>query len=336
VRYAWDHVRSAALGRVYTTYLYDSRAFRRRLTDLVRRERFDLVHMDSLVDLAGYLELCADLPVACTHHAVESALLRSRAAVEAQPWRAAYLRYQARLMEATERRWCRRVALNVAVSEADGAELARLAPESRVVVAPNGVDVDEFQPGGPDGSGVAFIGGLHWFPNRDALQFYCDDILPHLTAAGERVRARWIGQATADDRRRYAEQYGIELTGHVPDVRPPMQEAACHIVPLRAGGGTRLKILNSWAMGKPVVSTTLGCEGLAAVDGDNILIRDDPREFAEAVRAVLHDRALRRRLGDAGRATVEARYSWDIIGRRLIDTYLSLTNVGEQPVAACG
>jgi glycosyltransferase involved in cell wall biosynthesis len=333
MRFAWDHLRSAALGRVYTHYLYDSRGFRERLTELLRAKRFDLVHVDSLVDLAGYLDLCAGLNVACTHHAVESALLRSRASVEAQRWRGAYLRYQARLMEGLERRWCGRVALNVAVSDADGAELSRLAPDSRVVVVPNGVDIDEFRPESADGSGVAFIGGLHWFPNRDALEFYGDGILPHLSSTGDHVRARWIGQASSADRQRYSERYGVELTGHVDDVRPPMQEAACHIVPLRAGGGTRLKILNSWAMGKPVVSTSLGCEGLDAVDGDNILIRDDPKAFADAVRAVLNDRALRTRLGERGRATVEARYSWDIIGARLIDTYMNLANVGAQPLA---
>jgi glycosyltransferase involved in cell wall biosynthesis len=335
VRFAWDHVRSAALARVYTTFLYESREFRTRLASLVASGAFDLVHVDSLVDLAGYLELCANLNVACTHHAVESALLRSRAAVEAQPWRGAYLRYQARLMERVEREWCGRVALNVAVSEADGTELSRLAPASRVVVVPNGVDIEEFRPDGRDGSGVAFIGGLHWFPNRDALDFYCESIQPHLEASGAKVHARWIGQASGDDRKRYHGRSGVELTGHVDDVKPAMQDAACHIVPLRAGGGTRLKILNSWAMGKPVVSTTLGCEGLDAVDGDNILIRDDPKAFAEAVREVLNDRALRERLGARGRATVEARYSWDIIGTRLIDSYMSLTNVGKQPLAAC-
>src|SRR5205807_75841 len=130
----------------------------------------------------------------------------------------------------------------------------------------------------------------------------------------------WIGSASAGQQRHYWERHGVELSGYVDDVRPLMQAAACHIVPLRAGGGTRLKILTSWAMGKPVVSTSLGCEGLAAVDGDNILIRDDPADFAGAILAVLGDPALRRRLGERGRATAEARYSWDVIGTDMIDT----------------
>src|SRR2546427_5341611 len=107
-----------------------------------------------------------------------------------------------------------------------------------------------------------------------------------------------------------------------------MREAACHIVPLRAGGGTRLKILNSWAMGKAVVSTSVGCEGLAAEAGENILIRDDPTDFANAILAVLDDDELRRRLGERGRATVEQLYSWEVIGHDLIERYLRVAHGG--------
>src|SRR4029077_14315101 len=116
--------------------------------------------------------------------------------------------------------------------------------------------------------------------------------------------------------------------------KPFMRQAACHIVPLRAGGGTRLKILNSWAMGKPVVSTSIGCEGLAAVDGENILIRDDPKAFARAVEAVLDDGAFGRRLGEQGRATAQQRYSWDVIGRELVETYLRVARVESRSSAA--
>jgi glycosyltransferase involved in cell wall biosynthesis len=138
----------------------------------------------------------------------------------------------------------------------------------------------------------------------------------------------WIGRASPDQRRDYAAQYGIELTGYVEDVRPLLRNAACHIVPLRVGGGTRLKILNSWAMGKPVVSTSIGCEGLDAADGDNILIRDDPKDFARAIAAVLDDGELRRRLGERGRVTAERLYSWDTIGRAMRETYLTVARNG--------
>jgi glycosyltransferase involved in cell wall biosynthesis len=325
-RFVWDHLRSVLRGRVYTEFLYESRAFQRRLTEVLRSTAFHLVHADSLVDLVRYLPLCEGIPVVGVHHNVESELLKRRAMIEPHAARRAYFNYQARLTEGVERTWCRRVDLNVAVSEADRAWLARIAPECRVTVVPNGVDVEEFRPVAAKGRGVAFVGGLNWFPNRDALDFFCAQILPHLRTTTANPSIRWIGAASAEQQRSYRERYGVELTGYVNDAAPFMREAACHIVPLRTGSGTRLKILNAWAMGKPVVSTSVGCEGLAAVDGDNILIRDEPRSFAHAVAAVMEDPALGRRLGMRARDTVERLYSWDVIGRQMLDTYLTIAH----------
>jgi polysaccharide biosynthesis protein PslH len=324
LRYAWDHFRSVALSRVYTEFLYESRPFQRQLTELVNSAAFDLVHADSLVDLVRYLPLCDGLPTVCVHHNVESDLLRRRASIEAQPVRRAYLKYQAGLMEGVQRTWCGRVALNIAVSAPDRAVLQRIAPQSRVTVIPNGVDVDEFRPADVKGAGIAYVGGMNWFPNRDALEFFCGQILPHLRSPRTHIPVRWVGAASPEQQREYRERYGVELTGYVDDVKPFMHEAACHIVPLRVGGGTRLKILNAWAMGKAVVSTSIGCEGLAAADGENILVRDDPRDFADAIRSVLGDGDLRRRLGAGGRATAERLYSWDRVGEQMIGSYLSI------------
>jgi polysaccharide biosynthesis protein PslH len=325
LRYLWDHARSAASGRVYTRYLYDSTAFRRRLDDALSSTRFDLVHVDSL-DLAGYLPACRGLPVVCVHHDIESTLLQRRGCIDQTLWRRAYLRYQARLMRRVERRWCGRIALNVVCSAHDARLLKRIAPAASVAVVPNGVDVSEFQSGTGTGRGVAFVGGTSPFPNADALRFFCEQILPHLRSADGTVPVRWIGRASAREQQDFRERYGVDLTGYLADARPAMEDAACHVVPIRAGGGTRLKILNAWSMGKAVVSTSVGCEGLAAVDGSNILIRDDPRAFAEAILAVLGDAELRARLGARGRATVEEIYSWDVIGRNMLDTYLSVIN----------
>jgi glycosyltransferase involved in cell wall biosynthesis len=319
LRYIGDHLRSVARGRAYTEYLYESQAYRNRVRQLLQSRRFDLVHADSL-DMAGYFDECGSLPIVCVHHDIESALLDRRAGVEQNRSKQAYLRHQARLTRSLERQWCGRIALNVTVSDADRARLARLVADARIAVVPNGVDIDEFRPGPTAGEGVVYVGGTNWFPNLDALNYFAGSIWPHLRDTPA-AHARWIGSATPAQRDHFRRTHGIELTGYVEDVRPLMHDAACHIVPLRAGGGTRLKILNSWAMSKPVVSTSIGCEGLEAVDGDNILIRDDPREFAAAVRNVLDDASLRRRLGQRGRATAERIYSWDVIGRNMIEVY---------------
>ena len=323
-RLAWDHLRSVARRRTYTIYSYESRAFRRRLLDLLATEHFDLAHLDSL-DLVGYLPPIAarGLPVVCAHHNVESELLRRRAAAEGSTWRRLYMAHQARLYEAEERRACAGFALNVAVSDLDREAFGRLAPGARFTVVPNGVDVDGFRPATAGSDGAVFVGGASWFPNRDALEYFSADVLPRLRAGGLDVPVRWVGRASAEDQRAYAAR-GIELTGYVADIRPYVAQAGCFVVPLRVGGGTRLKVLDAWAMGKAVVSTSVGCEGLHAVDGGNILIRDTAEGFAAAVRAVLEDAELRRRLGSAARETAEKEYAWDVIGVPMVESYLSI------------
>jgi glycosyltransferase involved in cell wall biosynthesis len=258
---------------------------------------------------------------------VESELLRRRAALERSSWRRAYVRHQARLMRWVERTWCPRIALNVVTSERDRELLGRAAPGSRITVVPNGVDTGEYRPDATRTTPtIAYVGGTTPFPNLDALDFFGEEILPRIRAVAPQASALWIGRASPFEQQHYRDRYGIALTGYVDDVRPLMQEAACHVVPLRMGGGTRIKILNAWAMGKAVVTTSIGCEGLATVDGDNLLIRDDPSAFAEAVARVLQDEALRVRLGRQGRATVERLYSWDAIAGPMFDTYLTLAH----------
>jgi glycosyltransferase involved in cell wall biosynthesis len=276
------------------------------------------------LDLATYLPLLQSLPVVCVHHNVESALLRRRALAETLPWRRAYLSHQAALMEAEERRWCGRVALNVAVSDPDREHLRLQAPAGRYITVPNGVDTDKFRPAEGKDAGIVFVGGTTWFPNKDALAFFSEEILPLLNDSRTAAPICWVGRATEQEQQLFQERHGIRMTGYVDDIRPYVHDAACYVVPLRVGGGTRLKILDAWAMGKAVVSTSVGCEGLDAEHGRNILIADSPQAFAEAVRAVLQDADLRDRLGKAARATVESTYSWDIIRESMTEEYLSL------------
>jgi glycosyltransferase involved in cell wall biosynthesis len=323
VRLLLDHARSVVRRRAYTVYAYESADFRRRLASLLATERFDLVHVDSL-DLAGYLPMLGDLPVVCVHHNVESMLLRRRAEVERSRPKRAYMRLQARLLEREERRWAPRVALNATVSEEDRRLLQALAPGARTTVVPNGVDVDAFRPAPGRDRGIVFVGGTTWFPNKDALAWFAEAILPILRRRGVTAPVTWVGRATEAERAHYREAHGIELTGYVDDIRPYVHDAACFVVPLRVGGGTRLKILDAWAMGKAVVSTAVGCEGLEARDGENILVRDEPEAFAAAVEQVLADATLRRRLADGARCTAERIYSWEVIGERMAREYLGV------------
>jgi polysaccharide biosynthesis protein PslH len=327
-----DHLRSVVARRTYTAFAYRSHDFQRSLTTLLERESFDLIHADSL-DLSYYFPQLAGIPIACTHHDVTSLQLARRSAREEDGFRRLYVRHQATLMEKEERIWCERVALNVAVSRTDADALQRIAPGGRYAVIPNGVDTEYFNAAESGGRGIVCVGGMTWFPNRDALEHFAHDILPFL-GGDDRPPVYWVGRASKTEIQEYRHRYGIELTGYVDDVRPYIRSAACYVVPIRVGGGTRVKILDAWAMGRAIVSTSIGCEGLDAVDGGNILIRDDPKEFADAVHQVLRDPQLRRRLGQAGREMVERTYSWEVIGEELIRRYEQALDGGARQVEA--
>jgi glycosyltransferase involved in cell wall biosynthesis len=322
IRLLVDHLLSVLTRRAYTVRAYESRDYRARLAELLRAERFSLIHVDSL-DLSTYLPMLAGVPTVCVHHNVESALLRRRAQTTPPP-AGTYIGLQSRLTEAEERRWCPAIPLNVVVSEIDRQTLQQIAPEARFTVVPNGVDTRAFTPGDGPGKGIVFVGSHSWQPNRDAMDYFCKNVLPLLRAAGVDESVTWIGRASPGVRKDYETEYGIQLTGYVDDIRPLVRAAACYIAPLRAGGGTRLKILDAWAMGKAVVSTAVGCEGLDARDGDNILVRDTASGFADAIRDILSDKALRARLSDGARRTAEQKYDWEVIGRQMLDSYREL------------
>lgn len=323
-RFVSDHLRSLVSGRAYTRWSYESAAFRMRLRGLLDSVRFDLVHVDSL-DLVGYLPLLTPTgqPVVLAHHNVESQLLRRRAESESC-LRRAYLRLQAHLLEREERRWCPRVDLNIVVSPEDANTLTELAPSAEVMVVPNGVDSRTFCPSDEEPCReIVFVGGYTWFPNRDGMEYLASEILPLIRARDPEVPVTWVGRASDEVRSAFGAM-GITLTGYVEDIRPYVTRAACFVVPLRVGGGTRLKILDAWSMGKAVVSTSAGSEGLAVQPGENMLVADEPESFAEAVLRVLNDPELRRRLGARGRATVEAYYDWQVIGGPMLARYADL------------
>lgn len=326
-RLLWDHTRSVLSGRVYTYYAHSSSAFSKRLLETIGSRPPDLVHVDSL-DLMRYLPMVQHLPVICVHHNLESELLARRAAVERGGLGRAYVRHQARLMANAERRWCPRVTLNVCVSDNDATNLRALVGPAEICVVPNGVDVEFFSPGPGDGSGLVFVGSTSWFPNGDALEYFATEILPLVRQQIPDVETTWAGRATDEEKRRFKADHGIEMTGYATDIRPIVKNAACYVVPLRVGGGTRLKILDAWAMGMPIVSTSVGAEGLATIDGENILLRDDPAGFADAVCRVLTDADLRTRLGAAARATAVGVYSWETIGRSMLSRYRAAMRPG--------
>ena len=322
LRRLWDHLRSVFSGRAYTYYEYESGAFSDRLHALLRARSPALVHLDS-PDLHRWLPELGEVPVACTHHDIESELLRRRARRLSPGLLGRYLLLQAARIERLERELCPRLALNVMMSELDAQRLRALAPGAATVVVPNGTDTEYFHPNGVGSVAgrVVFVGPTYSHPNRDAVEFLLQEIWPKLRAVDPSATLHLIGRNTPEDRARYAAEPSVSALGYVPDIRPALAQARCCVVPIRVGGGTRLKILDAWAMGKAVVSTSIGCEGLDAVDGENILIRDAPDAIADALLEVLRDGRLRAHLERNGRRTATETYSWPAVGERIRSAY---------------
>jgi glycosyltransferase involved in cell wall biosynthesis len=257
------------------------------------------------------------LPTILFSHNVEHLIWKRLGATERSAWRRALLELEWRKMRRYEGRACAAASLTVAVSEVDRALLAALAPGARVHAIPTGVDVEYWSPDGvPEvRSRLVFTGSMDWYPNEDAVLHFVEAILPRIRRDVPDVTLTVVGRNPTLRLRTICGEAGIHVTGTVDDVRPHVAEAAVSVVPLRVGGGTRLKIFEALAMGKAVVSTSIGAEGLPVSPGAHAVLADDPAEFARAVVHLLRHPDERRRLGLAGRRLVEDRYSWREVGR---------------------
>lgn len=254
-------------------------------------------------------------------HNIESHIWERYEEHERNPLRRWYITRQRRKVQAYERAAFGWADGATAVSEAEAEEIRALGPGGPVTVIENGVDTDYFAPrgGAEDPQTLVFTGSMDWRPNQDAAHWFVREIWPGLRAARPGLGALFVGRAPSPDVVELGKTPGITITGTVPDVRPMIERAAVYIVPLRIGGGSRLKILEALAMEKAVVSTRVGAEGLIVEEGRHVVLADTPGDFAAAVLRALDDPAARRRLGSAGRALVVDHYRWQSIGARLDD-----------------
>lgn len=302
-------------------------AYSAALRQLLRAHAFDVVQAAS-IEMAGYgLALRAEVAGAARPALVldefnAEYVLQRRAALTdlANPRRlvaAAYSLVQWAKLAAYERRLLRAYDHVLAVSAEDRRALLRLRPSARVSIVPNGVDAAYFQPVAsvpPPGAQLVFTGTLDFRPNVDAVTWFARAVLPLVRAQRPDARFVVVGRSPAPAVRALHDGAGVEVVGEVADVRPAIGAAAVYLVPMRMGGGVRLKLLEALAMQAPVVSTTMGAEGVEGLaDGVHLLLADQPAAFADAVLRLLADPALGARLGAAGRALVDARYDWSVI-----------------------
>ncbi len=300
--------------------LYKNRipALQREVARALNSGEFDLCVADFLFAVPN-VPMQGSTPVLFFAHNVEYRIWQRLCNNAQGHLRRALLAFEWRKMRAYETRTCRRAGLSVAVSDDDRCLLSKDSPRSRIRDVPTGVDLDYFHAAGEVEENpleIVFTGSMDWHPNEDAMLYFIDSVLPLIRREVPQLAVTMVGRNPSATMVAAAARSGVTLTGTVDDVRPYIERAAVYIVPLRIGGGTRLKIYEALAMAKAVVSTSIGAEGLPLEDGANILIADEPAHFAAAVLELLAMPGRRKQLGAAGRKLMEERYSWRHVARQ--------------------
>jgi len=305
----------------------------RQIQAWFREQRFDVAicdFLDAAVNFPGKLTV----PSVLFQHNVESEIWRRHAATTGNPAKKMMYDMEFRKMFRYERAAVCKFQHVIAVSENDRRIMMQWVDGDRVSVVPTGVDLEQYRPdvsesapaasNSPHASAtlVTFVGAMDWEPNVDGVEYFCSQVWPSIKAEVPQARLRIVGRnpdrrvqkwaSSSDDR---SSDHSIEVTGRVPSVVEHLRQSAVVIVPLRIGGGTRLKIYEAMAAAKAVVSTTVGAEGLDVHHGRDIILADDPGAFAQAVIMLLRDPELRRRYEKAAAETA-ARYDWPAIGER--------------------
>jgi glycosyltransferase involved in cell wall biosynthesis len=310
--------------RPYSCREVHSRALQDAIDRLCAERRFDAIQLESSL-------LCAfryptDTLLVLDEHNVEYEVFQRMQEGERSRLRRAYHGLEHLRFRRFEQAWWRRVDACVVTSPREEQIVRREASLTPAAVVPNGVDTERFrpEPGAVRPRTLVFNGLLQYRPNLDAAYWLVDEIWPRVVARCPDARLAIVGRGEATDLARLARP-GVEVTGEVPDVRPHLHAAAVVAVPIRMGGGTRLKVVEGLAMGKAMVSTALGCEGIAVRDGEHLLIADAADAFAARVVELFEDPARAAMLGRAGRTLMEDEYSWEIAGTRLRALYDRLT-----------
>jgi polysaccharide biosynthesis protein PslH len=323
----------------YAVAKYRSAAYRAKLERLLARERFDAVVCDFLPPVVNLPQRLPCPSIVFTHN-VEAEIWRRHAEQASNPLSKQLLTQQWRRMLRFEAAALARFDLTLAVSEADRRTFERLYPGSLttpVHVVQTGVETGFFKPSSvaPGPAHMVFTGSMDWLPNEDGMTYFCREILPKIRQSEPEATLSIIGRAPTPVVKQLAEIPGVEVTGRVDDVRPHIAKGAVYVVPLRTGGGTRLKIFEAMSMAKAVVSTTIGAEGLPVTNGRDLVIADEPARFADAAVRLMRDADARRAIEVAARRLVVERYDWSAVAADFEGALLKAAGVttGQRAIA---
>lgn len=314
------------------------------IKQIMQENHIDLVHFD-LMHLAPYLECIGDTPSVLVNHNVESLRLERLAQVQKSFAARAYLDLQQSKMRRLELDLCRRFTQLITVSETDAEILQKICKIENIAEIPNGVDADFFHVADekPEPDSLVWTGSMASPYNRDAVDYFLENIFPKIFVQRPQIKVTIVGDSPSPILQQYQKRYpqNVFITGYVDDVRPYMQRASIFIAPMRCGSGTKVKVINAMAMGKAIVSSSVGAEGIQVESGKDLIITDAPQEFADQILQLLKDPARRRQMGENARKIVERYYDWRVIYKKMDTLYEKVASckraaksiaVAEQPV----
>lgn len=293
-----------------------SQAYADRLQQALREFQPEVV-MAEWSPYSIYLRKVSGPPRVAIAHNLESSIWRGYVEKTTNPLKKAFVKYQYGKVRAFEDDIFSWLDGLIAVSPLELKQVRERFPNLQATLVDNGVDTDYFAPGDEpqDDHLITFCGSMDWRPNQDAVQYTIEAILPSLRKLIEPVQLLVVGRQPPARLVAFGQKHGVEFTGSVDDVRPYVRRSALSIVPLRIGGGSRLKILEALSMKKAVVSTALGAEGLNLAPGRHIAIADQPDQFAQTVAELLNDKPHRQQMAEAGHRQVIAHYRWEELAK---------------------
>lgn len=305
--------------------------FRQILDEIVRfvnDKQIDLVHVDHL-HMAYYglaLRKVLNVPVVLREHNLELKIMERFSKSSGNPVFRAYARLQLRKFLNYEPSICSQMDKCVMITEHDRDRLLSMREDIDAIVIPAGVDTDFFKPTGFAGEedSIAYLGSLDWLPNIDGLKWFVNKVMPIIVKSNSNVKFYIYGKNASHDVERLNDEKNVFVKGFIEDVREVYKKAKVMVVPLLAGSGIRIKILEAMAAGKAVVTTSIGSEGIMIEPGKNIMIADNSDEFAKKLLTLLDDNELRKSMGSDASSFVRDHYSWDRVGALFWKEYSEL------------
>ncbi len=312
---------SVLQGQSYILRSYMSEHFQRAIDELAKKVSIDVVLFESVL-MAGY-RLPSSVRCIIDQHNIEYEILERTSQSEKGRLRRWYNRREGELLKPVELERCHQADAVVVTSEREQQILRKYLPEQFISTVPNGVDIEMFRHVSVENAKevpgrIVFTGTMNYYPNTNAALYFAQHCWPQIREQVPGATWQIVGKEPPSEIRALGQLPGIEVTGEVADVRPYLTQAEIALAPLQIGSGTRLKILEALAMEKAMVSTSVGCEGIAVVSGEHLLIADEPAAFATAVIELLNNPERRHKMGSAGRTLVEQQYGWQQCGERLL------------------